>query len=431
MALQGTLQDFALPEIFQLIGTQRKTGVLTLDNNREKVSLKFLEGQIVGAETTSVATEDRLGELLVRTGQISQDQLKQALALQKQTLRRLGHILIEQKAIDQDQLVEALRVQSSQVVYRLFRWRAGDYSFAASDSVEYDRNHCAPISSETVLMEGARMMDEWPLIERRIRSDQVILRMTEEGRAIDLDALHYEEESSELDFDLGFDRDLDGGESESEESAKEDKPEPPVSEEEHEVMLMIDGRRTVGAIRDASVMGEFDVYRVLADLVTRGLLEEAGFERPEESRAAAFASRLADWASRATVAIVALAALATLPGNGWTPWSVLERDPTTDQLRVYLSISRLETLERAIRVFHLQTGLAPPDLDSLASGGFVRPSELVDPWGRPYAFEVGRAGYRLEGLDATGEPSPELSISRRFTPVQQMLAGDDGSPSGP
>ena len=38
MALKGTLRDFALPDIFQLIGMQRKTGLLTLENDRETIS---------------------------------------------------------------------------------------------------------------------------------------------------------------------------------------------------------------------------------------------------------------------------------------------------------------------------------------------------------------------------------------------------------
>ena len=62
MALQGTIQDFALPDIFQLIGIQRKTGILTLANGREEVAVKFLEGSVVGAETGKGGVEERLGQ---------------------------------------------------------------------------------------------------------------------------------------------------------------------------------------------------------------------------------------------------------------------------------------------------------------------------------------------------------------------------------
>ena len=35
MALEGTIRDFGLPDIFQLIGLQRKTGILTLTNEKD------------------------------------------------------------------------------------------------------------------------------------------------------------------------------------------------------------------------------------------------------------------------------------------------------------------------------------------------------------------------------------------------------------
>ena len=52
MALSGTLKDFALPDIFQLIGMQRKTGLLTLESDRETVSVIFEQGMVVHSDST-------------------------------------------------------------------------------------------------------------------------------------------------------------------------------------------------------------------------------------------------------------------------------------------------------------------------------------------------------------------------------------------
>ena len=124
MALSGTIKDFGLGDIFQLIGIQRKTGVLMLEEDGDAVTVKFLEGQVVGADTRSASVEDLLGAVLVRTDRISSEQLKEALALQKKTLQRLGFILVKNNFISEEELIEALRVQSLQIVYRLFRWRS-------------------------------------------------------------------------------------------------------------------------------------------------------------------------------------------------------------------------------------------------------------------------------------------------------------------
>ena len=97
-------------------------------------------------------------------------------------MQRLGYILVKQHFISDTDLEEALRIQVTQIVYRLFRWRAGKYQFAPMDHVEYDNEHFQPLSAETILMEGARMIDEWPMLERRINSPAIVFRKTDGGR---------------------------------------------------------------------------------------------------------------------------------------------------------------------------------------------------------------------------------------------------------
>ena len=66
MALEGTLKDFSLADIFQLIGLQRKTGVLTLRGKDDTVTVTFLDGKVVGADSLSHRLENRLGHVLIR-----------------------------------------------------------------------------------------------------------------------------------------------------------------------------------------------------------------------------------------------------------------------------------------------------------------------------------------------------------------------------
>ena len=47
MALQGTLKDFSITEIIQLIGQQLKTGVLKIRRGKNVVEIYFVDGMIV------------------------------------------------------------------------------------------------------------------------------------------------------------------------------------------------------------------------------------------------------------------------------------------------------------------------------------------------------------------------------------------------
>src|SRR5437588_10567982 len=176
MALEGTLKDFSLADIFQLIGLQRKTGVLTLRSKDDTVTVTFPDGKVVGADSLSHRLENRLGSVLIKSGLLTQDQLSHALAIQKETLQRLGFVLTHYGIISADALKQAIQLQILQIVYRLFRWKDGDYHFSQETTIEYDRDNVVPITAESILMEGARMIDEWPIIEKRIRSYDMIFR---------------------------------------------------------------------------------------------------------------------------------------------------------------------------------------------------------------------------------------------------------------
>ena len=76
MALEGTIKDFGLPDIFQLIGLQRKTGLLTLTNEKENVTVTFENGMVVMADSSSKRLEDRLGSVLVKQGKLSRERLE-------------------------------------------------------------------------------------------------------------------------------------------------------------------------------------------------------------------------------------------------------------------------------------------------------------------------------------------------------------------
>ena len=424
MALQGTIKDFGLADILQLIGIQRKSGVLAIGNGIEKVTVKFLEGQVVGADTERRSVEDLLGAVLVKTGRITEAQLQSTLRIQKNTLQRLGHILVKKDLISEEDLIEALRVQTLQIVYRLFRWREGDYSFQTVDDLEYDERHFTPISAETILMEGARMVDEWPIIERRIRSDQMVLRRTEAGQEIGSEVQSMVDEDIEI--DLGFQGDEPPEKTEEPEGIR-------LSSEEREVLHLVDGKRTAEEISERTTLGEFDTYRILADLLTRSLIEEV--RRPTATEAAAqsrgIVDRMLQGTLNAVILLAVLAALATLNANPLSPWRVSGGNDGDEQLRFYASQARLESIERAIQVFYLDAGVMPISLDLLAHNGYLRTEDLADPWGRPYGYSLSPGGYQLFAVDETGAPDPARTVSHQYSSVQRIMldAGPNDAPA--
>src|SRR5512142_2594832 len=262
MALEGTLKDFSLADIFQLIGLQRKTGVLTLRGKDDTVTVTFLDGKVVGADSLNKRLENRLGAVLMKSGTLTQEQLNRALEIQRETLQRLGFILTHYGIISQEKLKEAIQLQILQIIYRLFRWMDGDYHFSQETTIEYDRDNVVPITAESILMEGARMMDEWPIIEKRIRSYDMVFRKKLTDQEI---VVVGAEEADEVDFDS----DTGSGRKKKGTSDKIR-----ISEDEKHIYDLVDGTMTVGDVVEVSKLSEFDTNKALYELLTRDLIEE-------------------------------------------------------------------------------------------------------------------------------------------------------------
>ena len=95
MSLEGSLKEFGLADILQLIYFQRKTGVLTLEGRMDRVRLLFYEGSIISAETRRKVEANRFGKLLLKKGLIKEEDLQKALEEQQSTGEKLGSILIK------------------------------------------------------------------------------------------------------------------------------------------------------------------------------------------------------------------------------------------------------------------------------------------------------------------------------------------------
>ena len=169
MLLQGNLQEFSLPNIFQLVKMSAKSGALTIRRYQDSGRVYFRDGVITYAYSQPQLLP--LGERLVKAGAISAEQLKKALAAQKKAGggARLGGILLEQGSIDRETLEQAVREQIQDTAFTFFSWTDGQFEFSAEDAPP-EEDILVEMSVETVIMAGCRRIDEWELIFEQLGS---------------------------------------------------------------------------------------------------------------------------------------------------------------------------------------------------------------------------------------------------------------------
>ncbi len=391
MALEGTLKDFSLADIFQLIGLQRKTGVLTLRAKDDTVTVTFLDGKVVGADSLSHRLENRLGHVLIRSELLTQDQLNRALEIQKETLQRLGFILVHYGIISVDALKQAIQLQILQIVFRLFRWKDGDYHFSQETTIEYDRDYVVPVSAERIR--------SYDMVFRKKLTDQEIVVVGAE-------------DADEVDFDS------DATPMRRRRQIISDKIR--ISREEKAIYDMVDGTMSVRDVLEMSKFSEFDTAKALYELLTRDLIEEvrgsaaaavlAQVTPLDESEVAETPVPLPLVAALALLAIISLATSFRNPLNSLYPLGPAQRASAITETRKAISIERIEQIGEAVEAYSLVNGHLPSQLSDLTPV-YISPSLLHDPWGHTFKYIPKAQRYLVIGFTPDEKPDTDLLLS--------------------
>jgi len=267
VAIQGTLEEAPLPDVIQLLSMGRKTGCLTLTEREMQGEICLDRGRVCHAAVFS--RRDRLGDMLVRRGRITQQQLDSAIAQQRAGGKRVSQTLLESGQLEQSELEQFVRRQVEDAVYFMFTWRTGTFAFTSSVRAKH-QDVPVSIDPEGLLLEGARRVDEWSLIEKKVPSLDLVFR---------LDRAHLDAAQATL------------------------------TPEQEQLVPLIDGSRDVNGLIEVTGLEEFSVGKALFGLITAGfatrverrasmrhldyrellayVVREAEFTDPEKRRAAA------------------------------------------------------------------------------------------------------------------------------------------------
>lgn len=409
MALEGTIRDFGLPDIFQLIGLQRKTGLLTLKSEHESVVVTFENGMVVMADSSSKRLEDRLGNVLVKQGKLPKERLDESLQTQRATLQRLGHILVSNNYITSKDLKDALQVQVAQIVFKVFRWRDGDYHFAPAEAVDYDRDNFTPMSADFILMEGIRMVDEWPIIEKKIPSLDIVFRTVVDGSMIEVRSAA----DAAADAPAGPAEGKRGSASTSKIR---------LTGEEERVYRRIDGSRTVQGIIDATGLGEFEACRTLFDLLNRNIIAPVGRGMARDAAGGGTEGLVTNWLpGYVMIGVAALVALVGLARTWREPFGVSgfrgSLSSTTDDLREWVLVTGIDRVDHGIVGYYLAHAQLPTTLAEVADADLVDRAALAL---RPLSYVIsGEREFRLEALDEAGNAIPGTRIERTLPAMKQ------------
>jgi hypothetical protein len=374
MALKGTLKDFGIADILQLIGQQQKTGMLHLRSRDQEVQVGFQDGNIVKAESATRNKRDLIGNMLVRAGVITQAQLDEALDTQRRTLKRLGDVLVSSGMMAREHFAQMMQLQSTETLYQLFSWKSGTYEFEQGE-VDHDPAAGVRIRAESVLMEGFRMVDEWPVIKKTITRYELTF---EKVRGLPPPSEEEGKEDPEGDDPFAEKRER-HGEFKS------------VGPNERRVFELIVPRCDVRRLIELSCLGEFETCKALLNLVNLGYLKS--FEPSRRGHAVGEPSgvfrQAAVSGSRVVLTVLVLGLLVVVATRvdvrafnlAASPKSFA--DPAAQRV---ISRAQLSRIQSALAVYEVERGELPDRLEALVETGILGATDVRYPWREKYYY---------------------------------------------
>jgi len=359
VGLSGRLEDFGIADVFQLIGQQRKTGVLELKSKASRAQLVFDRGLVVSAAPITVrATDvDPVGEMLVSCGLLTRERAEEANTACRSSAQTVARFVADRGWLSAEEIDRIEDLLTRDVIFGILRWKRGSFDFRAQ-AVTHEKDPSSLLGAEQILMDGLRMVDEWNSIAEHVPADDAVFQRV--GR---------------------FEDYRDGAQGAS----------PAQIEHAEHLFSLIDGRHPARRVIDLSQLGTFDASRAFADLrradVVKCLDPEGVRQLRRHIRPAVSLSASLRRCAAAAVPLALL--LGVTLSIQWLAPALRAPDKDGNSIeQATLSNVRdayaTRRIRNALEAYRMIEGRWPSRLSEIGSQGLLDPDALAAPAGRPY-----------------------------------------------
>ncbi len=222
--IAGDLAGLPGGDFLAFVHHARISGVLTVATVGAERRIAFVDGEVRSAESN--APGEGIGEVAVRLGFASETQVEQAAA----SGGPVGSALVDLGFIAANDLWRCLHEQVTSIFHSILLCQAGTFLLVEEGDGARAATPLA-VSTQSLLMDGIRRIDEASLFRERIPGPEAYLRRREPGRAL------------------------------------------PLRGPEAALLALVDGRRTVADVATAAHLSEFDATKILYHLCEAGYVE--------------------------------------------------------------------------------------------------------------------------------------------------------------
>jgi hypothetical protein len=168
MTVRGALNTMAVLDLLEWIDRRELKGELSLERGAMSRRIYFAYGCVTGASSTNPA--EFLGQILVNAGRLTEEKLGAALTRSKKSQISLGKTLLADKTIDEIALRAALDLKIRESVYEAMSWPDGTFVYEperVSPKIELE----IALPLRDLMLEGQSRAKEWRAVKKHVADD--------------------------------------------------------------------------------------------------------------------------------------------------------------------------------------------------------------------------------------------------------------------
>lgn len=233
MAIQSSISELGLFELFQVLYLNAKTGRLIISDTPDgrEAQVLFSEGSVCFAQMYDRAARP-ISTLLVEWGVLDEASMRRV----ETALPRYADLLScldGEDVVPRNNMENFLGNRVRECIYELFKWERGECRFI-DEELDHRSEVLVSLNTENLILEGARRIDEWVNIKNKVPSRHSVFRFCAD-----------EEKDQALNL----------------------KP------REWEILSLIDGNRSVDEVNEAVGADLFSTSKLIYGLVVMGVIE--------------------------------------------------------------------------------------------------------------------------------------------------------------
>ncbi|NLP01854.1 MAG: DUF4388 domain-containing protein [Fibrobacter sp.] len=176
MVLSGTLREFILADVFQLLTQQKITGKLILNNGRSEGFVIFQNGLVVAAQKDDEKFLSKLYNYLISVKKHSSSKIRALFAAFEGDISGLTNEITVMGLIPKHDLNMLAESTTMDIACSLFLWKTGTYRFNSITNVDSLVPAEISIPVENIVMEAMRRVDEWNRMLQCISEQSIFVR---------------------------------------------------------------------------------------------------------------------------------------------------------------------------------------------------------------------------------------------------------------